>query len=173
MQHVGQRLLAGVSQHETDVRTRRGQQFGDRVGNRPIVAAVVQPAQQCQRLDDGGKLRVLRDTERVKRLVAMAVQEQRFVVDCEQRAPKRREHRHVVVGPFDRRECRAHRLDFFAVVERLPAHEKVRHAARLERFDVSPASRLRRNGRSAGTGCRCAAAESERGWAARRASSAR
>ena len=69
-------------------------------------------------------------------LVAMAIGEQRLVVDREQRAAQRREHRQLVVGPLDRRQRGANRLDLLAVVKRLAADEQVRHAARLERVDV-------------------------------------
>ena len=65
--------------------------------------------------------------------------EQLLVADREQRAAQRREHRQLVVGPLDRRQRRAQRLDLLALVEALAADEQVRHAARLERLDVGRA----------------------------------
>ena len=64
--------------------------------------------------------------------------QQMLIVDGEQRAFQRSEHRQLVVGPLDGGERRAHRLDFFAAVERLAADEQVRNAARFDRVDVRP-----------------------------------
>ena len=88
--------------------------------------------------------------------------EQVLVVDREERSLQRREHRQLVVGPLDRGQRRANRLDFFAVVKRLAADEQVRNAARLDRVDVRPRRRPRRSSRTGGTGRRCAAAGSAR-----------
>ena len=62
--------------------------------------------------------------------------QQLLVVDREQRAFQRREHRQLVVGPFDGGERRANRLDFLAAVKRLAADEQMRNAARLDRVGV-------------------------------------
>ena len=62
--------------------------------------------------------------------------EQLLVVDREQRAFQRREHRQLVVGPLDRGERGADRLDLLAAVKRLAADEQVRNAARLDGVDV-------------------------------------
>ena len=62
--------------------------------------------------------------------------EQRLVADREERSSKRREHRQLVVRPFDRRKRRADGLHLFALVERLAADQHVRDPARLERLDV-------------------------------------
>src|SRR5690349_2509352 len=58
--------------------------------------------------------------------------EQFFVTNREERAAQRREHRQLVVGPFNRRERRTDRFDFLPIVKRFPADEDVAHAARLE-----------------------------------------
>ena len=65
--------------------------------------------------------------------------EQVLVVDREERPLQRREHRQLIVGPFDRRERRADRFDFLAAVERLAADEQMRNAARFDRVDVGGA----------------------------------
>ena len=62
--------------------------------------------------------------------------EQLLVVDREQRALQRREHRQLVVGPLDRGERGADGFDLLAAVKRLAADEQVRDAARLDRVDV-------------------------------------
>ena len=72
----------------------------------------------------------------MKRAEPMPELEQMLVVDREQRSLQRREHRQLVVGPFDRGQRRADRLDFFAAVKRLAADEQMRNAARLDRVDV-------------------------------------
>ena len=64
--------------------------------------------------------------------------EQLFVANREERSAQRRKHRQLIVRPLDRGEGGANRLDFFALVERAPADEHVRDAARLERLDVGP-----------------------------------
>src|SRR5262249_58619312 len=66
----------------------------------------------------------------------MPVLEQELIVYRKERTFQRREHRQLVVGPLDRGERRANRLDFLAAVKRLAADEQVRHTARLERIDV-------------------------------------
>ena len=75
---------------------------------------------------------LLRNPERVERAEPMPELEQLLVVDREERALERREHRQLVVGPLDGGERRAHRLDFFAAVKRLAADEQVRDAARFD-----------------------------------------
>ena len=103
----------------------------------------------------------------------MPVLEQRLVVDREERAAQRREHRQLVVGPLDRRERRAHRLDLLAIVERLAADEQVRHAARLERLDVRPRHVVAEVEEAAEQEADVPRLESAPRSAARRASSAR
>ena len=49
--------------------------------------------------------------------LAEAVLQQRFVADREQRATERRKHGQLIVRPLDRRQRRAHRLDFLAAVK--------------------------------------------------------
>ena len=107
-----------------------------------MVAPRVQLAQQIERLADRpqtlGQARRRRGGTDAGAPARAAILEQRVVADREQRAAHRAEHRQLVVRPLDRGERRAHRLDLFAIVERLAADEQVRHAARLERLHVGP-----------------------------------
>jgi len=130
VQDVRQRLLAGLAQDEADVGARRAEQLGDGVGNRAVVASGVQAAQQPQRLADRGERwrQLVGNTERMEMLVMMAIREQRLVVDREQRAAQRREDRQLVVGPFDRRQRGANRLDLLA-----PRARRRSRASRLRR----------------------------------------
>ena len=66
----------------------------------------------------------------------VAIREQRLVVDREERASQRREHRQLVVRPLDRGQRAADRFHLFTLVKRFAADEQVRHAARFERVDV-------------------------------------
>ena len=152
VQYVGERLLAGRAKNEADVRPRLGEQPADRVGDRPVVARLVQPLQQAQGVGDwrqlrrrlGGQREILsriaaqlsRNPERMERAEAMPELQQRLVVDREQRALQCREHRQFVVRPLDRRERCATGLDLLAPVKRLAADQQVRDAARFDRVDV-------------------------------------
>src|SRR5262249_38691124 len=62
--------------------------------------------------------------------------EQVLVADGEQRRAKRRKHRHLIVGPLDRRERRANGLNLFTIVKRLAANEHVADTSCLERLHV-------------------------------------
>ena len=62
--------------------------------------------------------------------------EQLLIVDREERSLQRRKHRQLVVGPFDRGQRRADRLDFLAAVKRLAADQQMRDAARLDGVGV-------------------------------------
>src|SRR5687767_12523522 len=55
-----------------------------------------------------------------------------LVVDCEERALQRREHRKLVVGPFDCGEGGPNGLHLFPTVERLATDQEVRHTTRLD-----------------------------------------
>ena len=151
MENVRQRLLTGRPKHEADVGARGVEQVGDRVGHRAVVAPRVEPLEKRQRVDDRLQFRAARSSaERVEDPLPVPVLEQRLVVDREQRAAQRREHREFVVGPFDGGERGPHGFHFLAAVERLPADQQVRDAARLERVHVgrvtsSPKWRNRRN----------------------------
>ena len=68
--------------------------------------------------------------------VRVPVLEQRLFTDREERPAQRRIHVQRVLGPLDRSQRRAERLQLLAVVERSSAHEQVRHAPRLERVHV-------------------------------------
>jgi hypothetical protein len=46
----------------------------------------------------------------------VVILEQLFVADAEERATQRREHRQLIVGPLDRHQRRAQRLDLVAIV---------------------------------------------------------
>ena len=90
--------------------------------------------------------------------------EEVLVVDREQRALERREHRQLVVRPLDGRERRADRLDLLAPVKRLAADEQMRNAARLDGVRRTRGSGLRRSSRTAGTGRRCGVARAARAF---------
>jgi hypothetical protein len=64
-------------------------------------------------------------------------EEQRFVVQREERAAQRRKDTELVVGPFDRGERGAQRDNLFAVVKRSPADEDMRDAPSFEGTDVA------------------------------------
>ena len=152
VQHVGERLLAGRPQDESDVRARLGEQPADRVGDRTVVARAMQLLQQAQRVGNRQQVRVgsplsassspelppssfgIRNGWKAPKRCAEL--EQMLVVDREERALQRREHRQLVVRPLDGGQRRADRLDLFASVKRLAADEQMRNAARLDRVDV-------------------------------------
>src|SRR2546425_744723 len=83
----------------------------------------------------GGQVR--RNIKRMEAPETMAVVEQLFVADREERSPQRRENGKFVVRPFDRRQRGAQRLDLGAVVKRAAANEQVRNAARFERLHIA------------------------------------
>ena len=62
--------------------------------------------------------------------------QQRAVVEREQRAAQRGEDRQLVVGPLDRAERVAQRLDLLALVERSALDQDVRDMTRLQRAHV-------------------------------------
>ena len=143
---------AGRSMKPTCARV-SAEQTADRVRHGPRVAAPVQPLQRAEGVGDrhqrrdrlAGQRELLagvaaeleRHAERMEGAEAVAELEQRLVVDREERSLQRREDRQLVVGPFDRGERRANRLDLFAVVESAAADEQVRQPARLDRVDVA------------------------------------
>ncbi len=103
-----------------------------------MISRGVQLAKRRQRLRDrlqpigqltGDAIRMERPRQRV-------IFEQLLFTDGEQRSVQRRIHRQFVFGPFDRRQRRANRIHFLALVERLAADEQVRNAARFELVDV-------------------------------------
>ena len=115
----------------------------------------VQPLQEPQSLGDRPEMRDLvrrvlaedlRDAERVEnpagesvvRLASEMVRplEQLLIPNREERSTQRRKHRQLIVRPLDRGKGGANGLDFLALMERAPADEHVRDAARLERLDV-------------------------------------
>ena len=72
----------------------------------------------------------------MKRAEAVTELEQRLVIDGEQGSLERRKHRQLIVGPFDRGERGADRLDFLAPMKRLPADEQMRDTARFDGVHV-------------------------------------
>ena len=68
--------------------------------------------------------------------VPVAILQQLFVTDREERAAERREDGELIVRPFDRRQRRAKRLDLLAAVKRPAADQQVVDAARFERVHV-------------------------------------
>ena len=153
VKHVGQRLLAGGPQDETDMRARLLEKRANRVGDRTVVPSPVQLLQKPQRVGDrhevpdrvaaqrqllaGVSAKLRRHTKRMEcPPESRAEFEEVLVVDREQRAFQRREHRQFVVRPFDGRERRADRLHFLAPVKRLPADEQMRDATRLDGLHV-------------------------------------
>ena len=162
VQDVGQHLLAGRPQHEADVRARQREQPADRVGDRDdrcgrgAAAAAARSASAIgSRCDVGSPVSAnfspeLPPSSSGTRNGWKAPKRWRnsssvLVVDREERSLQRREHRQLVVGPFDGGERRANRLDLLAVVERAAADEQVRQPARLDRVDVAGGSRRRRS----------------------------
>ena len=79
---------------------------------------------------------ILRHAIRVKRSRDRVVLEQLFFADREQRTMQRGIDRQLVLGPLDRGQRGANRIDLLALVEGLAADQQVRNAARLERLDV-------------------------------------
>ena len=139
--HIGQRLLAGGPEREDRMRTRRAEQPRNGLFDRTMIAAEAEVAEQIEGLDDwarcsgsvaGGR------RNGCTRPARLAVLEQRFVADREQRSSQRPEHRQLIVRPLEGGERRAHRLDLLALVERLAADEQMRDAARFERLHVRP-----------------------------------
>src|ERR671911_2683734 len=74
----------------------------------------------------------------MKRAELVAIFEQLFIPNREQRTPQRREHRQLIVGPLDRRKRGAQRFDFAAIMKRTAADEQMRDTARFERSHVRP-----------------------------------
>ena len=126
VEHVGERLLARRPQDEADVRARLGEQPADRVGDRTVVArrGAAAAAGAARRRSASGARSARRSApapgrelppssfgiaERMERAEAMPELEQMLVVDREQRALQRREHRQLVVGPLDGGQRRADR----------------------------------------------------------------
>ncbi len=114
----------------------------DRVGHRPAVALPVQrgraaPSASRDRLR-GGRAASSGTRNGWKRAAEVAILEQLLVADREERPAQRGEDRQLIVGPLDRHQRRAQRLDLLAIVERRAADEQVPDAARLERLDVRP-----------------------------------
>ncbi len=108
------------------------QRFGDRPEVRNLRRRVlVEDLRHAKRMEDPAGEPVFRSAPEMMRPL-----EQLLVADREERAAQRRKHRQLVVGPLDRRERGAQRLDLLALVERAAADEHVRDAARLERLDV-------------------------------------
>ncbi len=152
VQHVGQHLLAGGPQHEPDVRAGFRQELADRLGNGPVVPAAVQLLQQPQRVGNRQQVRrlpgvelqllagvaaeLLRNPERMEGPEPISKLQEVLVVDREERPLQRREHRQLVVGPFDGGERGTHGFHFLAAVKGLAADQQMWKAARLDRIDV-------------------------------------
>ena len=70
MQHIRERLLTRRTQHESDVRARRGQQLLDGVGDRDVIPTPMQLLQQLQRVNDRTEMRqrrrLWRNSKRMK-----------------------------------------------------------------------------------------------------------
>src|SRR5712692_7439680 len=64
--------------------------------------------------------------------------EQRAVGERKQRTAQRRKDREFVVGPLDRGERIAQRLDLLAFIKRAASHQHVRYMTRLERTQIRP-----------------------------------
>ena len=100
----------------------------------------MEPPEQRERV--GNRRQMRRDAiGRMKRVeppgrVHEPVLEQLFVANREQRAAQRREHRQLVVRPFDGGESGADGLDLFTPVEGLSADEQVRNPARLDSLEI-------------------------------------
>ena len=108
------------------------QRLGDRPQVRNLVRRVlVEDLRHAKRMEDAaGEPLVRRAAEMVRPL------EQLLVPNRKERSTQRRKHRQLIVRPLDRGERGAQGLDLFALVERAPADQDVRDAARLERLDV-------------------------------------
>ena len=78
-----------------------GRRAAERIGNRLRCRVGASARHDSARMPQAG------GTERMQAPVAMAILEQRLVVDREQRAPQRRKHRQLVVGPLDGGKRRA------------------------------------------------------------------
>ena len=72
----------------------------------------------------------------MKRAEPLPEVEKLFVVDREQRSLQRREHRQLIVRPFDGCERGADGFNFLPSVERLAADQQVRNPTGLDGFDV-------------------------------------
>ena len=105
-----------------------------------MIALAIQVAQRPQRVSDGGQLlgRVLGHVERPEAAIARVPRQQLLFGHGEERAAQGREHAQTVVGPLDRGQRGAQRVDLFALVEGLAADEQVRQPPRFERVDVRP-----------------------------------
>ena len=68
--------------------------------------------------------------------MARPEQKKTVVRETEQRSAQGGEDGELVVGPLDRGERDAHRLDLLALVEAASTDEHVRHIEALKRFDV-------------------------------------
>ena len=114
------------------------EQLSDRLGHRPMIAAPRQIAQHAQRVGERLELRAtcVGHVEGTEAVAERVPGQHVFFGNGEERSAQRREHRQRIVGPLDRRERRAQRIDLLALVEGLAADEQVRHAARLERLHV-------------------------------------
>ena len=108
------------------------QRFGDRPEVRDLLRRVlVEHRRHPKRMEDSASEPVAGAAAEMMRPL-----EQLFIADREERAAQRRKHRQLIVGPLDRGQGGAKRLDLFALVKGAPADEHVRDAARLERLDV-------------------------------------
>ena len=138
---VGERLLAGRPDREAGVRAHGGQEAGDGVGDRATVALRCRSRSTASAAatgasSGGGGSGNFRNGCRDRYRVAPG--QQRTVVEREERAAQRGEHRQLVVGPLDGSERVAERLDLLALVERAAADQHVGQVARLERAHVRP-----------------------------------
>src|SRR5581483_7425513 len=102
------------------------------------MARAMKLLQKLQSIDDRRQVRrkLLGNSERMETAERVAVLQQLFVADREQRAAQDREHRQLVFRPFDGRQGGAQRFDLGAVVKRAAADEQMRDAARFESLDV-------------------------------------
>src|SRR5262249_37576605 len=144
MHHVRERLLPSRSQDESDVRSCLGEQPVDRIGDRSIIPAAMQLLQEAQRIGNRAQMpdriaderellpgvaaQLFRHAEGVKDAKSMPKLEQLLIVYRKERAFQRREHRQLIVGPFDCGERRANGFDLRPAVERLAADEQMRNA---------------------------------------------
>ena len=155
VERVRQYLFSTRAEREPDVRARRAEQLVQRLRHRHVVATAMEPLEDGEGFGDRSEMadffrRLAIEhgghAERVQRVTPEALRcsgpetmrplEQRLVADREERSSERREHRQLVVRPFDRRKRGANGLHLFALVERLAADQHVRDPARLERLDV-------------------------------------
>ena len=151
VQHVGQGLLSAGPEREGHMRPSRDQQIVQRVGNRAGIAPLVQLAEQREGIAHRLQVcrEVLRYLIRMEPAEVVAVLQQAVVAYGEQSAPQRRKYGQLVVGPLDRRQRRANRLDFLTIVEGLAAHQQVRDVACFEGLHVRPGDVLVEAGEAA------------------------